>query len=204
MSRSLGEIDRSDVERRNPPSLNERVRRPSCAAGWSEAAYTMARRRDTPTRRVERRATTPKKKWQPEEKKNDREGGAEPWRVQSAMTRYIPGTRVDGFMCLPFPSPPVPFLRAGLAVPCLRDGSYYLLTLQMRRARHNPGWKPDPGPPLFSPDAQQRREKILQSAVRVLSRLFSRATQVSSDPPTTTLPHTTVSTCLKFAPTRGK
>lgn len=23
---------------------------PSCAAGWSEAAYTMARRRDTPTK----------------------------------------------------------------------------------------------------------------------------------------------------------
>lgn len=117
MSRPPG-IDRNDTERRNP--LNERVRRPSCAAGWSEAAYTMARRRDTPTK-----GGTPgddsEKKWQAEEKRSDREkeGGTgkereregESRRVHHAMTRYIPRTRVVGLMCLPyFPSHSLPLL----------------------------------------------------------------------------------------------
>lgn len=72
------------------------------------------------------------------EERGKREG--ESRRVHHAMTRYIPRTRVVGLMCLPYLSFPfsssfVPLsliLRAWFAVLCLRDGSYYLLTLQMR------------------------------------------------------------------------
>lgn len=149
------------------------------------------------------------KKWLARGRAAGGRGGGSEGRPErfGAMTRYIPGTRgwpdscvspaIFPFPILPIPPPPesgflpsspgsFPPSLSALRLSLLRvlaTCSLLYPPLQMRPARHTPGWKPDlpRSPLLFFPRRTQRhgREKILQTAVRVLSsRLFSSGTGV--------------------------
>lgn len=105
----------------------------------------MARRRDTPTK-----GGTPgddsEKKWQAEEKRSDREKEGGTGRKRGRIPEGSPrddaihstdeGGRTHVSPVPPLPilflfCPPLPFSQSLVRRP-LRDGSYYLLTLQMR------------------------------------------------------------------------